>query len=108
MKRHSLSPDSKITSANATVLDKPGGNKLRRVDRDRKANALRRKNHRRIDSDNIAARGNERASGVPWVESSVCLDDVVDQAARVGAERAPQSADHTGGHRALESVRVPY
>ena len=48
----------------------------------------------------------QRPARVARVQRRVGLDDVVDQPPRLRAQRAAERADHAGGHRAFEAVRV--
>ena len=57
-------------------------------------------------ADHFAARRHERTAGVAGIERRVGLDDVVHQPAGPRPQRSAQRADHAGGHRVLEAVRV--
>ena len=50
--------------------------------------------------------GDQRPAGVARVERRVGLDHVVDQRARVGAQRPAEGADDAGGDGRLEAERV--
>src|SRR5260370_31012496 len=76
------------------------------VDRDGEADSLRGQDDRGVDADNLAARVDQRSARVAGIECGVGLDDVVDQAARPGAERSSECADYPRGDRALKAVRI--
>ena len=80
--------------------------KLRRVGGDRKADALRAHDHRGVDADDLAARGDQRAARIAGIERGVGLDDVVDQAARSRAQRAAERRHDAGRHRRFEAERI--
>src|ERR1043165_9119239 len=56
---HVLSGESDITAADFAVANQAAGDKLRRVDRRREADALCRQDHRSVDADHFAARVDE-------------------------------------------------
>ena len=60
--RHVLSGNAEIAAANAPVAEQLWNHHACGVGADREADALRRKDHRRVDADNVAVRVNERAS----------------------------------------------
>ena len=65
--------------------------------------------HGGVDSDELAARVDQRSAGVARVESGVGLNHVVDhphRAPRPGRQRAPEGRDDAGRHRAGEAVWV--
>ena len=51
-------------------------------------------------------RRNQRPAGITGVQRRVGLDDVLDHAAGVGADRAAERGDHASGHRRLEAERI--
>ena len=104
--RRRLSSHADVAAADAAVANEACRDVARRVARDRKAEALRRQNHRGIDPDDDAARRHERTAGVARVEARVGLDDVVHQPARAAAQRAAERADDAGGHRMMKAVRI--
>ena len=59
---------------------------------DGEADALRRADDRGVDADHLAARVDQRPARVAGIERRVGLDDVVHQAPRVRAQRAPERA----------------
>ena len=92
--RHGLRGDADEGAAHAAVLDDLAQHELRGVARDRKADALRARDHRGVDADHLAARGDQRPAGIAGVERRVGLDHVLDQPAGAGAQatgRAPRS-----------------
>lgn len=59
-----------------------------------------------VDADDLGARTHERPARIAGIERGVRLDDVADQPAVLGAERAPDGTDDPGGHGRLEAERV--
>src|ERR1043165_101703 len=83
--RNVLPGETYIAAADAPVFYQTPGDELRGVDGNRKADSLRRKDDSRVDADDFAARGDEWAAGIARIERSIGLNDVVNQAARVGS-----------------------
>src|ERR1051325_10493879 len=106
MQRNVLPSNAKMAPANFAFLDEPGSNVFGRINADRETDALGRENHRRIYPNNFAARINQRTTRITRVERRVGLHNVVNQPACPGAKGPAQGTDHTGGHRALEPVRI--
>src|SRR4051812_45394752 len=104
--RDVLTGDADVAAADAPVLNQPPGDEFRRVDRNRKADALRGQDDGRVNADDFAPRGDERAAGVTGIERRVRLDDVVNQAAGIRPQRATERADHARRHGRLKAVRV--
>src|SRR6266403_4324900 len=96
MNRRALSRDANPTPTNASFLDEPGGNQLRRVARDREADSLRSQDDGGVHADDLAARIHERASGVAGIQCRVRLDDVVHQAARLRAHGTTERTHYPG------------
>jgi hypothetical protein len=77
--------------------------------RDREADADRaaglREDHA-VDADQVAGRIDERAAGVPEIDRSIGLDEVLEA---VYAEVvAPECADDSGRHRVAKAERIAY
>ena len=81
--RNILACDAYVAAAYAPVLYQTSRDELRGVDGNRKADSLRWEDHSRVDAYDFAARSDERAAGVAWIERRVCLNDVINQTARV-------------------------
>ena len=79
---------------------------LRRVARDRKADALRAHDHGGVDADHLAARGHERPARIAGIERGIGLDHVLDQAAGFRAQRTPERGNHAGGDRRFKAERI--
>lgn len=75
-----LAGDTKVTAPNAPFLDEPTRHELRCLAPNRKTDALRGRNNRRIYTDNLPNTIDERTSGIPWIQGRVRLNDVIDQA----------------------------
>ena len=103
---HGLDGDANAGTPHSAIADQAAGDKLGRVDRDREADPLCRQDHGRVDADDVAAGIDERTTRVARVQGRVGLEHVVNEPARPGAERSAQGTDNTGGHRALEAVRM--
>ncbi len=54
----------------------------------------------------MAARIDQRAAGIAGVQGGVGLNDILDQAARVRAQRPAQCADHARCYGRLKSIRI--
>ena len=85
---------------------RPRGDVLRGADGDGEADALRRRDARCVHADDLAGRVDQRAARVARVQGGVGLDEVVDEVARLRAQRAPQGAHHAGGDRRLKAERA--
>lgn len=57
-------------------------------------------------ADDLAARVEQRAAGIPWIQRGIRLDDVGDQAARACAHAAAQRTDDARGDGLLEPERI--
>src|SRR5213075_2590809 len=106
MQRHALPGHADVAARHAAVAHQPRGDEDGGVDADGETDALRPHDHRGIDADDVAARVDQRPSGVAGIERRVGLDDVLDQAPALGAHGAPQRADYAGGDGGLEAERV--
>src|SRR5262249_7609772 len=104
--RHILSGDADIAALDATVFNEPSSHERCRIDGDGKTDTLGRENDRRIHADHVTARCDQRASRVARIEGSVGLNDVIDESARLRAQRPPEGTHDPGGHGALEAVRI--
>jgi hypothetical protein len=67
---------------------------------------LRPPNGGRVHAHHLPLRINQRPAGIAGVQGRVGLQDVVDEPAGFGAQRAPQSAYYPTGHGVLEAVGV--
>src|SRR5215471_4344208 len=83
--RRVLTCNAEITPPDFSVFNQAARHKLRGVDGRRKANSLRRKNDCRIDANHFTVRRNQRPTGVSRVQSSICLNDVVNKAPGLGS-----------------------
>jgi hypothetical protein len=83
---HRLSRDADVAATNPAVPNQFRGDEPDRIARDREAQPLGGYDRRRVDADDIAARGHERPAGVAGIEGRVGLDHVVDQAPRLGPQ----------------------
>src|ERR1051326_2363660 len=104
--RHVLSSQSYITATDFAVANQSAGYELRRVNRGRKADALRRQDHRRVHTDHFATRVDERATRVTRVERRVGLNNRVHQTSRARAQRPTERAHHACRDAVLEPVRI--
>ena len=91
--RHGLPGHADVAAANPAVANQLRRDEPRRVARDREAEALCRHDDRGIDSDDVAARVDQRPARVAGVERGVGLDDVVDQPPGLRAQRPAERAD---------------
>src|SRR5208282_5162602 len=98
--------DSDIGAAYLAVLDQMTGDELGAVDGDREADSLRRQDNRRVDADYLAARVDQRPSGVAGIQRGVGLDNVIDQSARSRSERSSKRTHHARSNAALETIRI--
>src|SRR5512136_2811126 len=105
-KRDILASEPDIAPPYLTFFNELAGYKFGCIHGDGKANPLGSKDHRCIDTDDLAVRSNKRASGISWIQRSIGLDDVVDKAARYRPEGTAERADYSGGHRGLEAVWI--
>ena len=101
-----LGGDADKAAANASIAKEAAGHEFGGVDADGEADALRGKNGGGVDAHNTSGRIDQRAAGVAGVKGGVGLNDVIDEAAGVTAQRAAESADHSGGHGGLKAVRI--
>src|SRR5207249_9961010 len=106
MQRSVLSGYTNETALDFSIFNKPSCDKFRGIDSGCEADALSRKDDGGIHANDFALRRHQRSPGVSRIQSSVGLDDVVDQAARLRPQRSSERADHTRGYRALKTVRV--
>ena len=104
--RHGLAGDPDVAAAHAAIADQPRRDELGGVDGDREADALGGLDDGGVDADHLAARVDQRATGVARVERGVGLNHVFDQPTRAGLQRAAKGADDAGGDGRLEAVRV--
>jgi hypothetical protein len=74
-----------IGASNATMLDQFAENEPGGVACDRKADALRAHDDRRIYPNDLSPRRDQRASGISRIEGGIGLDHVLDQPARARA-----------------------
>ncbi len=105
--RHILPADADTRATHVPVRDQLADDELHRVDGNRKTDALRGQNDRRVDADDVAARVEQRAARIPRIQRRVRLNDVVDQTTGHRAERATEGADHACCHRTLKAERIP-
>jgi hypothetical protein len=96
-----------VGAPHPAVLQELGDGEHRRVAGDREADALSTADHRGVDADHLAACGYQRAAGIARIERRVGLDDVIDQAAALGAQGATECRHHAGGDARLEAERIP-
>src|SRR5205085_4384269 len=101
-----LPADADVAATNPTVLDQPTGDIFGRVHGDGETNPLGRQDHGRVHAYHFSARVDQRAAGIARIQRGIGLENVVHEPAGLGTERPAERADHTGGHRALEAVRV--
>src|SRR5918999_626278 len=104
------SGDAQVGAAE-TALAHEGGHDLPCGGVPRPSRARADPRHGRVDAHHPAPAVGQGPAGVPRVQGGVGLDDVLhDPGGRALArgERPSQSADHTGGHRAGETHRVPH
>jgi len=106
MQRHILATHADVAAPDFALFDEPAGDMLCGIDAERKANALRGQNDSGIDADNFAARIDQRSAGIAGIQRRIGLDDVIDEPARIGAERAAQRANDAGSDGALKTVRI--
>src|SRR5450432_169647 len=95
-----------VAAADASLAEKTAGNKLGGVYADSKTQTLRAHDGGGVHADDLSVGSDQRAAGISWVEGGVGLNDVVDEAAGVGTQRASQGADHTGGDGVLKPIRI--
>ena len=76
-----LSSDADVTATDPAVRDQVGDDPLGGVDRDGEADALAAEDDRRVDANDFAGRGDERAAGVAGVKRGVGLNEVLHQPA---------------------------
>jgi hypothetical protein len=86
--RHDPAVQTQVTARYPAMLHELRQDRLGHVDRNGKANALRRLNHRRVDADDMAVAIRQGATGIARIQSCVCLDDVIDQVAGNTAQRS--------------------
>src|SRR5215208_8231561 len=101
-----LTIDTDRCAPDAAMAEDLGQDEKSGVARYREADALRAHDHGGVDADDPPARIDERAAGIAGVQRRIGLDDVVDQAAIAGAQRAANGAHHACGHRLLEAERI--
>jgi hypothetical protein len=68
---------------------------------------LRRPNHRRVHTDDLADRIHQWATRIAGVQRCVGLNDIVDQTTGLRIHRATERADHASCHAGLEAERIP-
>ncbi len=88
------------------MADDFGQNKLRGIAGDRKTNALRAADDRRVDADHLGRRGHQRPAGVAGIESGVGLNDVFDSPAAHRADRAAERRHHARRNGRLKAQRI--
>ncbi|MDF3039254.1 MAG: hypothetical protein K0Q71_1960 [Thermomicrobiales bacterium] len=101
-----LRGDTEEGAPHAPFVDEEAGHPARGVDRHREADALRPLDDGGIDPDHAPAGVNQRSSRVAGVERGVGLDDILDQPATAGAQRAPQRRDDPSRDGRLEAEGV--
>ena len=69
------------SAADSSIFNEPSRYELRGIDRDRKANSLRRPDHRGINADDFTVRRDQRPPRIAGVQGSIRLDHIVDQPA---------------------------
>src|ERR1700686_288270 len=106
MNGNRLCRDADVTATDTPIAEQAAGNEFCSIDPNRETDSLCRQNRRRINSDNLATRVDERAAGVSRVQGGVGLNDILDQATRVRAQRSSERADHARRHRGLKPVRI--
>ena len=82
---HVLSANAEISAANPAILNQLSDDELRRVDRYRETDSLRRQNHGGVYADDFTSGIDQRSAGVAGIERGVGLDDIVDQPSRYRA-----------------------
>ena len=101
---------SDVGAPHAAVPHQLAEHEVRRVRRDREADALRALDDRRVHADHLAARGDQRPAGIAGVERRVGLDHVVDQpsaCARAASARAPRRRPPSRSTRSRADCRSP-
>src|SRR6266567_911101 len=106
VQRHVLSAHADVTAPDLALFDQPAGHVFSRVDAQREADSLRRKNHRRIDPDHFAARIDQLSARIAWIQRRIGLDDIVNEPAGVGPERPAQGANDASRDSALKTIRA--
>lgn len=102
-----LASQPEVATTNAPILDEPGGDPFRSIDGDGEADALRGKDDRGVDSDDLALGIHQRTAGVPGVQGGIGLNDGIDEAPRLRADGAAEGADDSSRDGAVKPVRIP-
>src|ERR1051326_249990 len=93
MQRRVLSSYTNVSSLDFSIFDKAAGDEFGCIYRDRKTDSLGRKNDRRVDADDFPSSSNERPSRISGIQSSIGLDNIVDEPARLRSQRTSNGAD---------------
>src|SRR3989442_15433027 len=105
--RPGLTGDAEGGTDDAAVANQDGDDALGGVARDGKTDALRHGDDRGIDAHHLAARIDQRATGIPGFGRGTGLDNVLDRPAALGAHRAADGADNAGRHAGLKTEGMP-
>src|SRR5262245_41356756 len=106
--RDVLSCEPNKAAAHATMANQVACYVFGRVNGCGEADALSRQDDGCIDADDLCSRVDEWPPRVPWIQSGVSLNNIVQQSPRLRPQRPAECADHSSGHRTLETVRVAY
>src|SRR5208283_13801 len=106
MDGNSLRRDSDEAAPDSPVAQQAAGYEFCGVDSDCETDSLCRQNRRRVDSDDVATRVDERTAGISRIQGGIGLNDILNQPAGVGPERSAESADHSRGYGRLKSVWI--
>src|SRR5262249_15996084 len=97
-----------ITALDLAVLDQPPGDKLRGIDSDRKADALRRQDDRGVHPDDLAVGRDQRAAGISGIQRCVRLNDVIDESSGLRSKRPAERAHYARRDGRFETIWVSY
>ena len=104
--RRALGGDADPAASHPAVAQQLAQHERGSVRGDREADALRALDHRGVDAHDLASRRHQRAAGVAWIERGVGLDQVLQLAPALAAQRAAERRNHAGGDGGLEAERV--
>ena len=92
--RRCLTADAEITSTDAAVPDEKAGEPSRSIAGNREAKPLSGQNNSAVDADDVTLRCDQGTARIPGIESRISLDDVVDHASGLRAERSAECTDN--------------
>src|SRR5262249_29187872 len=104
--RHVLSGNADVAAADLPITNQSTRHELRRIDRRRKTDPLRRKYRGRVHADHFAAGVDERPARIPRIERGISLDNAIHQPARLRPQRTSECTHDARGHRVLKPKRI--